>query len=139
MLRKFKIKIDGKEYLVEMEELGDVPQPVAPAPAAPVPAAPVSPTPAAAPAPQPAAPEAVTPTPAAAPGSGQVLDAPMPGTILKVLVAIGDEVKENQPVMILEAMKMENEIVAPKDGIVTGIMTQQGAVINAGDPLISIE
>lgn len=133
MLRKFKIKVDGKEYLVEMEEIGGVPQP-----------APVAAPAVAAPTPQPAAPVAPTPEPAApaptgAPGGGQVLDAPMPGTILKVLVDIGDQVKENQPVMILEAMKMENEIVAPKDGIVTGIMTQQGAVINAGEPLISIE
>lgn len=133
MLRKFKISIDGKEYLVEMEEIGSGPQPAPPMPAMATPTAPVT---EAAPVPAP------QPTPSASPsptsGAGAVLDAPMPGTILKVLVAPGDTVKENQPVMILEAMKLENEIVAPKDGTVTAVLTTQGAAVNAGDPLISI-
>ncbi|WP_107994849.1 acetyl-CoA carboxylase biotin carboxyl carrier protein subunit [Trichococcus paludicola] len=127
MLRKFKIAIDGKEYLVEMEEIGGVQQPVQ-APVAAAPAAPV-----AAPAEQ-AAPAAV-PVSAA---SGDAMTSPMPGTILRVLVNIGDEVKENQPLMILEAMKMENEVVANHAGKVAGIHVNQGQVVNAGDALITI-
>lgn len=129
MLRKFKIAIDGKEYLVEMEEIGGVQQPVQ-APVAAAPAAPV-----AAPA------EQSAPAPAAAPvsaASGDAMTAPMPGTILRLLVNIGDEVKENQPLMILEAMKMENEVVANHAGKVAGIHVNQGQVVNAGDALITI-
>ena len=129
MLRKFKIAIDGKEYLVEMEEIGGVQQPVQ-APVAAAPAAPV-----AAPA------EQAAPAPAAAPvsaASGDAMTAPMPGTILRMLVNIGDEVKENQPLMILEAMKMENEVVANHAGKVAGIHVNQGQVVNAGDALITI-
>lgn len=127
MLRKFKIAIDGKEYLVEMEEIGGVQQPVQ-APVAAAPAAPV-----AAPAEQAAA--AAAPVSAA---SGDAMTAPMPGTILRLLVNIGDEVKENQPLMILEAMKMENEVVANHAGKVAGIHVNQGQVVNAGDALITI-
>ncbi|SYZ77494.1 acetyl-CoA carboxylase biotin carboxyl carrier protein subunit [Trichococcus shcherbakoviae] len=133
MLRKFKIAIDGKEYLVEMEEIGGVQQPVQ-APVAAAPAAPVA-APAA-----PAAP-AEQAAPAAAPvsaASGDAMTSPMPGTILRVLVNIGDEVKENQPLMILEAMKMENEVVANHAGKVAGIHVNQGQVVNAGDALITI-
>ena len=133
MLRKFKIAIDGKEYLVEMEEIGGVQQPVQ-APVAAAPAAPVA-APAA-----PAAP-AEQAAPAAAPvsaASGDAMTSTMPGTILRVLVNIGDEVKENQPLMILEAMKMENEVVANHAGKVAGIHVNQGQVVNAGDALITI-
>ena len=129
MLRKFKIAIDGKEYLVVMEEIGGIQQPVQ-APVAAAPAAPV-----AAPA------EQAAPAPAAAPvsaASGDAMTAPMPGTILRLLVNIGDEVKENQPLMILEAMKMENEVVANHAGKVAGIHVNQGQVVNAGDALITI-
>lgn len=129
MLRKFKIAIDGKEYLVEMEEIGGVQQPVQ----APIAAAPTAPV--AAPA------EQAAPAPAAAPvsvASGDAMTAPMPGTILRLLVNIGDEVKENQPLMILEAMKMENEVVANHAGKVAGIHVNQGQVVNAGDALITI-
>ena len=130
MLRKFKIAIDGKEYLVEMEEIGGVQQPVQ-APVAAAPAAPVA---------APAAP-AEQAAPAAAPvsaASGDAMTAPMPGTILRLIVNIGDEVKENQPLMILEAMKMENEVVANHAGKVAGIHVNQGQVVNAGDALITI-
>lgn len=129
MLRKFKISIDGKEYLVEMEEIGGVPT-AAPAlaPQAPAPAAPV-----AAPAPQE---EAPSPTPVPASADAQL--SPMPGTILKILVKEGEAVKANQPLMILEAMKMENEVVASNDGTVAGIHVTQGQVVNAGDALITI-
>ena len=113
-----------------MEEIGGVQQPVQ-APVAAAPAAPVA---------APAAP-AEQAAPAAAPvsaASGDAMTSPMPGTILRVLVNIGDEVKENQPLMILEAMKMENEVVANHAGKVAGIHVNQGQVVNAGDALITI-
>ena len=137
MLRKFTIKVDGKEYLVEMEEIGAVapaapvaPAPVAPAPA-PAPAAPAS-EPAAEASPAPAAPVSV------APAGADAMPSPMPGTILRILVNVGDTVAENQPLMILEAMKMENEIVASKAGVVAGIHVANGQVVNPGDALITI-
>lgn len=135
MLRKFKIKVDGKEYLVEMEEIGAVAPaaPVAPAPVAPAPApaAPVS-EPAAEASPAPATPVSV------APAGADAMPSPMPGTILRILVNVGDTVAENQPLMILEAMKMENEIVASKAGVVSGIHVANGQVVNPGDALITI-
>lgn len=129
MLRKFKIKVDGQEYLVEMEEIGAV----APAaPAAPVvPVAPAAPAVEAAPTPAPA--------PAAAtPAGADAMPSPMPGNILRILVNVGDTVTENQPLLILEAMKMENEIVAAKAGVVAGIHVKEGQVVNPGDALITI-
>lgn len=127
MLRKFKIKVDGQEYQVEMEEIGAV------APAAPVapvaaPAAPAAPAVEAAP----AAPVAATPA------GADAMPSPMPGNILRILVNVGDTVTENQPLMILEAMKMENEIVAAKAGFVAGIHVKEGQVVNPGDALITI-
>ncbi|MTD41982.1 acetyl-CoA carboxylase biotin carboxyl carrier protein subunit [Erwinia sp. CPCC 100877] len=130
MLRKFKISIDGKEYLVEMEEIGGVPQP----------SAPTQPIAAPEPVPTVAAAEEAESAPATPSGSvgADALTAPMPGTILSVLVNVGDTVTENQPVMILEAMKMENEVVAPKAGTVTGIHVAQGQIVNPGEALITI-
>lgn len=124
MLRKFKIAIDGSEYLVEMEEIGGVPQTAA--------------------APTMAATATLDPEPAAepivetAPAGADAITAPMPGTILKILVAPGSSVKENQPLMILEAMKMENEIVAGKAGTVSALHVKEGDVINPGEALITI-
>ena len=128
MLRKFKIKVDGQEYLVEMEEIGAV-APAAPAaPVAPAaPAVEVSPAPAPAPAPA-----------AATPAGADAMPSPMPGNILRILVNVGDTVTENQPLLILEAMKMENEIVAAKAGVVAGIHVKEGQVVNPGDALITI-
>ena len=114
MLRKFKITIDGKTYLVEMEEIGGTPAAPTPEPA-PAPAAPAAPS-----------------------GEGEVVTAPMPGTVTKILVKTGDAVTENQPLMILEAMKMENEIVAPKAGTVGEIIATLNQNVNSGDGLISI-
>ena len=130
MLRKFKIKVDGQEYQVEMEEIGAVAAPAPVALAAPAPAAPASPAVEAAPAP--AAPVASTPA------GADAMPSPMPGNILRVLVNVGDTVTENQPLMILEAMKMENEIVAAKAGVVSGIHVKEGQVVNPGDALITI-
>ena len=141
MLRKFKISIDGTQYLVEMEEVG-APQatpadaaPVAAAPApAPIPAA--APAPATAPAPEPA--PAPAPVAAPAPAGAHVQSAPMPGTIVDIRVNVGDAVTANQPVMVLEAMKMENEVVADRDGVIASIDVAKGAMVNPGDPLFSL-
>ena len=129
MLRKFKISIDGTSYLVEMEEIGapaaTPADAVAPAPAAPAPA------PAAAPAP-------VAPAPAPAPAGAHVQTAPMPGKIVDIKVNVGDPVKVNQPVLILEAMKMESEIVAEQDGVIASINVAKGDMVNPGDALFSL-
>lgn len=132
MLRKFKIKVDGQEYLVEMEEIGAV-APAAPA-ALVAPVAPVAPA-------APAVEAAPTPAPApaaATPAGADAMPSPMPGNILRILVNVGDTVTENQPLLILEAMKMENEIVAAKAGVVAGIHVKEGQVVNPGDALITI-
>ncbi|MDV5973380.1 acetyl-CoA carboxylase biotin carboxyl carrier protein subunit [Streptococcus canis] len=131
MLRKFKITIDGKEYLVEMEEIGASAQTAMPVQAAPAPAVP------AATEPSPQVAEAPAPQPTAVAGA-DAIPSPMPGTILKVLVAVGDEVAKNQPLLILEAMKMENEIVASSAGTISAIHVSPGQVVNPGDGLITI-
>ena len=138
MLRKFKIAIDGTQYMVEMEEIG---APVAtPADAVAAPAAPAAPAPVAAPAPAAApAPEVAPAAPAApAPAGAHVQNAPMPGTILDIHVKVGDVVKANQPVMVLEAMKMENEVVADQDGTIASIAVTKGEMVNPGAELFSI-
>lgn len=137
MLRKFKISIDGTQYLVEMEEVGaPVPTPAdaVAAPAAPAPAA-------AAPAPAPAAEAAPAPAPtvdATAPAGAHTQAAPMPGKILDVHVNVGDHVAVNQPVMVLEAMKMASEIVAEQEGTIASINVAKGDMVNPGDLLFSI-
>ncbi|MBO7318710.1 MAG: biotin/lipoyl-binding protein, partial [Clostridia bacterium] len=69
---------------------------------------------------------------------GTSIVAPMPGKVLKVLVKVGDQVQENQPVMVLEAMKMENDIVAPCDGTVKQILVSKGSTVNTDDVLAVI-
>ena len=138
MLRKFKIKIDGTEYLVEMEELtepGAAPAPVA-APVAP------APTPAS-PAPAPVAPAPATPAPApapspAAPAGADAQTAPMPGKILELKHNVGDIVAQNDCVLVLEAMKMENAIVAEHAGTISAIHVTAGQMVNPGDALFTI-
>lgn len=136
MLRKFRVNVNGKEYLVEMEELGTTTGQPAPAPAqqAPASVAPAQPVPA----PAPVAPAQPAPAPATS-GNQVTLDAPMPGTILKVMVNVGDQVAFEQPLVILEAMKMENELVAPRAGVVTAIHVAPNSAIDVGKPIITIE
>ncbi len=130
---KYKVTLNGKTYEVEVEHgkavLLDEYEALAPAPAAVAPAAaPVAAAPAAAPAP--AAPVNLA--------AGETVAAPMPGNILRVEVNQGDTVKAGQLLVVLEAMKMENEIVAPKDGTVAQVVTSKGAVVDTGSPLVII-
>ena len=112
-MRKFNIKVNGQAYEVEVEEVagGFAPAPVVPVAAAPAPAV----APVAAPAPEKAEVKAA-PAPVVAPAGGTQLKAPMPGTVIDFKATNGAAVKKGQTVLILEAMKMENEIVAPADG-----------------------
>lgn len=126
-MKKFNITVNGNSYEVEVEEIGGV---SAPAPA-PRPAAAPTPAPAAAPKAAPAAKPA-----APAPAGATNVTAPMPGNIWEVKVNVGDEVKNGQVLLVLEAMKMENEIMAPADGKVVSINTTKGTSVNAGDVLI---
>lgn len=125
---KYKVTLNKRVYEVEVEAgqamLLDEYEAVAPAPAAA--AAPAAPAPAAAP----AAP-VVT-------GAGEPVTAPMPGTILKVNVTQGQAVKAGTVLCILEAMKMENEIMTSKDGTVTQILVSKGSAVDTGAPLVVI-
>ena len=71
-------------------------------------------------------------------GAGEPVNAPMPGTILKVNVSAGQAVKAGDVLCVLEAMKMENDITAPKAGTVSQVVTSKGASVNSGDPLVVI-
>lgn len=113
-MRNFVITVNGKSYEVGVEEKGAAASP-APA-AAPVAAAPA---PKAAPVAQAAPAPAAAPAPKAAPATGEKVLAPFPGLIKGLLVAEGATVKKDQPVLVLEAMKMDNDITAPCDGKVS--------------------
>ena len=80
----------------------------------------------------------VAPAPAPAPAGAHVQTAPMPGKIVDIKVNVGDPVKVNQPVLILEAMKMESEIVAEQDGVIASINVAKGDMVNPGDALFSL-
>ncbi|WP_206203388.1 MULTISPECIES: pyruvate/oxaloacetate carboxyltransferase [unclassified Thermococcus] len=140
--QKFKLYIDGVEFEVGIEgvdlsALKYLPQ-IASA-GTPAPAVPSAPSiPASVPTPAPAlVPASAAPTPAPA-GEG-VVTAPMPGKILRILVKEGDQVKTGQGLLILEAMKMENEIPAPKDGIIKKILIKEGQTVDTGQPLIELQ
>jgi glutaconyl-CoA decarboxylase len=133
-MKKYNVTVNGVTYEVLVEEAGVVSAPAA-APAAP--AAPVQ-APAAAPAPAAQAP-AAAPAPKASGAQGSIkVTAPMPGTILKMNVKVGDTIKANDLVCILEAMKMENEIFAAEGGTVKSIEAAQGSSVNSGDVIITL-
>ncbi|MCI9122446.1 MAG: biotin/lipoyl-binding protein [Oscillibacter sp.] len=113
-MKKYRVTVNGTAYEIELEELTGAAPVSAPAPAA---AAPV----------------------AAAPAGGEQVTSPMPGTILDVKVSQGASVKKGDVLMILEAMKMENEIMCPCDGKVASIHTSKGAAVESGTLLCVIQ
>ncbi|WP_293966444.1 biotin/lipoyl-containing protein [uncultured Eubacterium sp.] len=125
-MKNYTITVNGTPYNVTVEDANGSAAPVA---AAPAPAA----APASAPAPAPAA------APAAPAAAGSVsVDAPMPGNILDIKVSNGALVKAGDVLLILEAMKMENEIVAPQDGTVASVNVNKGDTVEAGQTLVSL-
>ena len=132
---KYKVTLNNRVYEVEVEEgsamLIDEYESVAP-----VSSAPAAPAPQAAAAPAAPAPAAVAP--AAALAAGEVIKSPMPGNILKINVTQGQRVEEGDVLLILEAMKMENEVVATKSGTVAQIVVSSGNVVETGPPLVVI-
>jgi glutaconyl-CoA decarboxylase len=134
-MKSYKITVNGQSYDVTVEEVGAT--------------TPASPAPQAA-APRPAPPRTAGPSPVAlsgaagSSGSGQgaagatVIKAPMPGTLLSFKAARGAAVKKGDIVLILEAMKMENEIASPVDGVVSSLSVGEGASVSTGDPLMEI-
>ncbi len=115
-MKTYKVNVNGTQYMVEIELIDGAVAAAAPQ-AAPVQAAPTAP---------------------AAPAGGETVTSPMPGTILDVKVSAGQSVKSGDVLMILEAMKMENEIMAPVSGTVAAVNVQKGAAVQSGDVLCSI-
>ena len=160
-MKEYKYKINGNEYSVAIIDLeGDkaavevngvsyqvdiltegytapAPRPAAKPAAAPAPAPAAAPA-APAPAPQPIAPAAPAAEPAAPAGKGTAVQSPLPGVILDIKVAVGDQVKAGQTVAILEAMKMENNINAECDGVITAIKVSKGDNVLEGSDIVII-
>ena len=140
---KYTATLNGKQYEVELERIdayepmpryGEAPA-VAPAPVA----APAAPAPAPAPAAPAPAPAAPATAPAAAPATGATtVEAPMPGKILNIKVSAGQAVKFGETVIVMEAMKMETEIVAPADGTVAQILVKAGDAVDTGAALVTL-
>ena len=117
-MKRFAITVNGVVYDVTVDETGAAPAPVAPT----APAAPVAPA-----------------APAAAPvAGGSQVTSPMPGTILDVKVNVGDTVSNGQVLVLLEAMKMENEICAPCDGKVVSVAVKKGDAVDTGSLMVVI-
>ena len=118
-MKTYRVNVNGTNYEIQVEEIT-----AAEAKSAPVAA--------------PAAAQAPVAAPVAAPAGGETVNSPMPGTILAVNVKAGDAVKAGDVLMILEAMKMENEICAPVDGTVSAVSVNQGATVETGTLLCTI-
>lgn len=125
-MKNYRITVNGTAYDVAVEELGGSAAPAAATPApAPVATAPAAP--------------AAAPATAASTGAGNIcVTAPMPGKILAVKASVGQAVKKGDVVLILEAMKMENEVVAPEDGTIASIDVAVGAAVESGDTLATL-
>ena len=114
-MKKYRVNVNGTPYEIELEELtGDMPSASAPAPAAPAPASDGD-------------------------AKGERVTAPMPGTIVSINVKPGDMATRGQVLMILEAMKMENEILSPRDGKILSVDTTKGATVQSGTLLCVID
>ena len=123
---KYRVTLNNRVYEVEVEEgsavlLNDYEA--------------ASPAPAAVSAPAPKQESAPAPAPS---GDGNAVKAPMPGNILKISVTVGQKVSEGETLLVLEAMKMENEVTADRSGTVTGIIAAKGQTVETGDPLVVI-
>ena len=135
---KYKVTLNKRVYEVEVEQ-GEamlIDEYEIKAPAAPAAAAPAAAAPVAAAAPAPAAAPATAP--AAGLAAGEVIKSPMPGNVLKINVTPGQKVNEGDVLIILEAMKMENEVVSTKTGTVAQIVVEKGAVVETDSPLVVI-
>ena len=135
-MKRYRITVNGQSYDVAVEEVAGGTASHAPAP-----------VPSYVPSPAPSAPAAAEPlveaTPPVAPAGAAVagatsVKAPMPGTVLSFKVAVGQEVRRGDVILLLEAMKMENEIVAPQDGTVASVNVAKGQQVNSGDLMISL-
>lgn len=129
MIKAYRVNVNGKVYEVEVEEITaggqqTVAAAPSPAPVAPKPA-PVAPAPAPTPAPK-------------AGATGEIVEAPMPGTIVDIKVKVGDTVKEGDLVAVIEAMKMETDLFSTKSGVVTAVNAGKGASVNTGDAIITL-
>lgn len=123
-MKNYRITVNGTAYDVAVEEVSGGSAPVAAAPAAPVAAAPKA---------------APAPAPKASGAAGSiVVSSPMPGKILNIKSSVGASVKKGEVILILEAMKMENEVVAPEDGTVASINVAAGDSVEAGDTLATL-
>lgn len=118
-MKTYKVNVNGTEYAISVELMSEAEAQAAKTQA---------------PKSAPAAPAA----PAATPGEGKTIAAPMQGTILSVNVKNGDAVKAGQVLFILEAMKMENEIMAPADGVITSVCVESGAAVSNGTVLCTL-
>lgn len=112
-MKNYRITVNGTAYDVAVEEIGAGAAPVAAAPAPTAPAAPAA-------------------------AGGVVVQAPMPGKILSVKASVGTAVKKGDVILLLEAMKMENEVVAPEDGTIASINVSAGDTVEAGDTLATL-
>ena len=119
-MRKYRVTVNGTVYEVELEEITGAVPAAAPAPAAEKPAAPA-------------------PAPAAPAGEGERITSPMPGTILAVNVTPGQSVRKGDVLMVLEAMKMETEIMCPRDGVVSSVQAAKGAAVESGTLLCVLQ
>lgn len=145
---KYVATLNGKRYEVEIERVEEyrpltaaeiasgVTAPAKPVVAAPAPAAPAPAAAPVAPAPTPAAPAPAAP---AASGNGETVVSPLPGTVLDVKVNVGDTVKLGQVVVVLEAMKMETEVVAGCDGTVESILIKKGDAVDTDAALVVLK
>ena len=117
-MKQLKITVNGKAYDVTVEEMGGT----------------------SAPAVAPAAAPTTAHAPAAAPaGDGEPVKAPMNGNIVKISVSQGQSVSKGDVLLVLEAMKMENEIMAPRDGVVSAILVSQGETVDTGKALVTLK
>lgn len=127
-MKNLRVTVNGTSYDVQVEELGAASAVPAAAPAAPAAKPAAS---AAAPAPKPSAPKI--------PEGAETVSSPMPGTIVSVAVQPGQSVKKGDVLLVLEAMKMENEIMAPHDAKVTSVQVHKGDSVETGAPLVSLQ